>query len=129
MQGTGSLIGGGFGSLKMKPTLRPSARRLVFLAIISLLIASVLYSGYSVTTPHTAFKTHQVKEAAGKNEPYSTTYKTTTEAVLKQIPPQKGKTTPKTKVKEVERKNETNSTYYLQNYNRSGVAADSSSKR
>jgi hypothetical protein len=96
----------------MKPTLRPSARGLVFLAIISLLIASSLYSGYSVTTPHTAFKTHQVKEAAGKNEPYSTTYKTTTEAVLKQIPPQKGKTTPKTKVKEVARKNETNSTTY-----------------
>jgi hypothetical protein len=96
----------------MKPTLRPSARGLVFLAIISLLTASSLYFGYSITTTHTAAKTHQVKEAAGKNEPYSTTYKTTTEVVLKQIPAQKDKTTAKTKVKEVARKNETNSTTY-----------------
>jgi hypothetical protein len=81
-----------------------------------------------VATNETANKT-QVKEVARKNETNSSTYKTTTEVVLKQIPAQKEKTAVKTQAKEVARKNETNSTHETDSLRTQNLSEDGSSKK
>jgi signal peptidase I len=83
---------------------------------------------YSIPNNETAAKT-QVKEEARKNETNSSTYKTTTEVVLKQIPAQKEKVAAKTQANEVARKNETNSTHETDSLRTQNLSEAGSSKK